>query len=356
MGEVSEKVPGKSSSAASGHATNNDQVRTPGKTTGVEYIDNGAACSNNSGSANCFLTAGQRDRLIMMFIDEVSVAQTNYKLAIEELRVDKLVEKDDDLNWVIGLVLDLATSHFSSITSKALNKMKNSAIKRAEDLGLDRIVHGDYDISTQINVKSALTLISDKTVETTAKNGFDLGKKKASGAAKAVQNAEVKEEKAETLSYLDQLKEQCDIGYQSFKQQMLAGASDAELVVLLKAMDAQHHTIGQYKLALTEKLKRFKKSGVTDIGQKAVTPTEEHTTTLYASKRCVWLRNPDGSKSLWMYHVIDSNQDDPWISGKNPDIEKVPDEFVDVAVAKSEEKWGTTPVLDNPANKMKGNS
>ncbi len=70
---------------------------------------------------------------------------------------------------------------------------------------------------------------------------------------------------------------------------------------------------------------------------------------MYANRRCVWLLDANGSKGLWFYHVLSGNQTEPWTHGRDPDIEKVPDEFVEAALAKSEEKWGPTPTFEHPA-------
>jgi hypothetical protein len=352
------KVPGRASGVtAADLAASNEPARVPGRknlvdtyTMGVAYVDDDARCAGKADATpGCFLSDSQRARLIMLLVHEVSTAQTNYKFAIEELRVDHLIEKDDDLQWVIGLVLDVATAHVSAVASKALNRLKNNAIDRVDQIGLQAGMHGEFDESSSTErLASSLRALNDKSVETAAKSGFDIAKKQATKAAKSVQNAATKDEKTETISYLDQLKDRCDIGYEHFLRDVLANASDAELVVIFNGLDPQYHRVDQYKEALAAKVARFKKSGVTTIGQRAIVPAQSHAAMVFANKRCVWLRDAHGGKSLWFYSVVSGNQTAPWTNGRLPDVERVPDEFVAAALVKSEEKWGATPTLDNP--------
>jgi hypothetical protein len=77
--------------------------------TGVAFADKRAACVRSPDASGCFMAPDQRTNFIIVLMDHIQTAQTNYKLALVELKVEKLVEKDDDLNWMVGLLLDLAT-------------------------------------------------------------------------------------------------------------------------------------------------------------------------------------------------------------------------------------------------------
>jgi hypothetical protein len=353
------KTPGRQSGVtASDLVSGNIGQVAPGKTdlvgthyTGVAFADDGATCEGKGDSVpGCFMSDGQRGRLIELLIAEINTAQTNYKIALVELKVEKLIEKDDDLPWVIGLALDLVSAHLTSAASKALNKLKNKRVARLEDMGIDAARREGFDEGSKAQqMADALDKVSDKSVETAAKAGFDLGKKKVSKTSQSALNETEKTDKGQTVSYIDQLKQQCDVGYKRFLDHTLATATDAELVVIYRGFDPEYHSVGQYKVALAEKIQRYKKSGVTEIGQHAIAPHQAHVATVYANRRCVWLLNADGSKALWFYSVLSGNQPEPWTHGRAPDIERVPDEFVDAALVKSEEKWGQTPVFEHPA-------
>ncbi len=318
--------------------------------TGVAFADNDAKCATKGDSPGCFMSAGQRSRFEMMLLDEIQSAQTNYKLALFELKVDKLVEKDDDLNWVASMILDLATSHLSTVFSGALKGLKGKAISGPEELGLGLDVEIAEPPSKWAQMAtSAIDKVSDKSIETATKTGFDLGKKKAQKVGKKTQNERADTEKTATISYIDQLKAEADIGFKRFKDNLLATASDAELVVVYRGFAPEYQSDAQYKAALSAKIDRFKKSGVPEIGQHAIGPAESHVATVFGNKRCVWLLDESGNKALWFYHVLSGNQTNPWENGRDPDIEKVPVEFAEAALAKSEEKWGETPTFEHPA-------
>jgi hypothetical protein len=352
------KVPGRSSGVtASDIASREPGKMVPGKVdivqtynTGVAYPDHDAKCATSNDSSGCFMSPAQRSRFVVLLLDEIQTAQTNYKDALIELEVEKLIEKDDDLNWMASLVLDLATSHLSTIFSGAIKGLKGTKVQSPAELGLGLDVSMPADVSKWSEAaNNALDKVSDKSIESTTKIGFDAAKKKTQKIGKSIQNDQTDEEKTAALSYIDRLKQQCDVGFKAFKDNLLATGSDAELVVVYRGMAPEYQSIGQYKAALAEKLARFKRSGVTDIGQKALRPLQAHVATLYENKRCVWLLDANGNKALWFYGVVSGNQSMPWENGRDPDIEKVADEFVDVAVAKSEQKWGATPTFEHPA-------
>jgi hypothetical protein len=351
------KVPGKESGVTADDFAHGNAA--PGKKNifqtydiGVAYADKGPRCEASGGSSpGCFMSAGQRGRLIQLAIDRVSsLAQTNYKLALTQLKVDQLIKKDDDLGWVISLLLDLATSHLAGMASKALSKLKASSIRDASDFGLGLDVIGDEDSSWIGKGGDMLRSVSDKTIEGVAKKGFDGAKKVVSKAMKDDKNEAAKSEKAATVSYIDYLETECDVAFDAFKQHAFAEMDDSQLIVMYNGLAPQFHGIPQYKAALTEKIARYKKSGVADIGQKAIGPAEQHVAQLYASKRAIKVREPSGATSVWMYRVISSNQDDPWMD-VNADFERVPDEFTEAALSLSEQKWGPIITIDDPVAK-----
>lgn len=139
------KVPGRSSGVTASDIAGGDVGKmTPGKTTdviqtyttGVAFADNDARCATKGDSAGCFMSPGQRQRFEILLLDEIQTAQTNYKLALIELKVDELVEKDDDLNWMASIILDLATTHLSTIFSGALKGLKGKKVQGPEEFGL----------------------------------------------------------------------------------------------------------------------------------------------------------------------------------------------------------------------------
>src|SRR3990172_9571413 len=89
-----------------------------------EYVTNGPTCEVNPSSADCFLAAKQRDRLIGWLTHYVQTAQTNYKLALVDLKMTELLKKPEDLNLVLGLTLDLAGAHLIATIGSALKGLR----------------------------------------------------------------------------------------------------------------------------------------------------------------------------------------------------------------------------------------
>lgn len=343
---------------------------TPGKQNliqtpmvGEQWIDHGAACdSKDDSTIGCFLEDAQRLRLIIEFKSRVTNAQTNYKLALEELRVDKLMQKDDDLNWVISLALDVVGAHFLSVTLTALKGARTSGLKKLEAMALDGARRGTHDEEAwTLKAESMLHKVTDNSIQSYTTTGFTSAKKVGIKGIQSSINKEQKTEKAATISYIDQLKDQCDSSFMQFSQHATSSALDSELVVLYDGMHPDNHHISAYKAALGAKIDRFNKSGVNAIGR---TQTHDRFTgdaDVLRDTRVLWVRDVDGkNKTLWYQSqegdfdpnvVQDTGKgafgpDDP---REMPQLERiVPDEFQEAALAKSEQRWGTTPTIQNP--------
>lgn len=320
---------------------------------GNQWIDRGAACDGKGDSVTgCFMSDQQRQNLIIDFKDLVLGARENYKSALDELRVDLLVQKDDDLNWILSLVLDTASAHFVSIASKALQKVKAKGVKAIEERLMDAAARsgiGD-DQKQLIAAEKMLHRVSDKSIETYTKQGFDLGKKEASKALQGVLNEDDKDNKVASLSYIEQLKNDCDIGFRQFEQHAIGAANDAELVVLWEGMQPAYHYTGIYKTALKAKIERMKAAdipriGINEIGKEGREAKEPRT---YHSMRVVRLRDFAGGTSLW-YESYRGHAMLPFDDNLGDLDRRVPDEFADAAVARSEQQWGPIKTFDDPS-------
>lgn len=352
------KVPGKTSGVTANDLVSGDPATmAPGKRnlvqtyeTGVAYADKGAACEVDSAAPGCFMTQRQRDRFDSLILKRVGDAQTNYKLALVEIKVDKLIEKDEDLNWVVGLLLDFAGAQLAGAAAKALIRLKSTPVSDAAAFGFEESVDPS-------GLSKAMEKVSDKTIVSSTKKGFDFAKTQTSKALKSDKNAAAKTEKAAALSYIDQLKIQCDIAFDKFTQNVLATADDAQRVVIYNGLAPEYHAEPIYKAALEAKIARYHKAGIGDVGKKLEQPgaMAHYAPEIYHNKRCVWLTNPDGGKRLWFYTVTTAKDESPWASGRDPQMEQVPDEFTEAALALSEQKWGSTPMFKNPASVLANN-
>jgi len=98
-----------------------------------EYSAQGAKCARET-PVGCFLTPEQRNRLVPMFDSRARAAQVNYKLAIEHVRLTKLMEKDDDAGWLAGLVLDLLGMYIGTTITSQLKKFRSGSQRELSKL------------------------------------------------------------------------------------------------------------------------------------------------------------------------------------------------------------------------------
>jgi hypothetical protein len=365
--------------------------RTPGKTTrvqgpgatGDEYVDQGPYKGPDS-----FLTDGQRQRLTSAFQQRVLAAEGNYQHAAIDVRVDKLLEKDEDLNWMASMLIDLAFGFVVGQVAKALISVRDVKSAHVKQLIEDHIPgFGVNDATPKLNLRErayqAIGKVSDDHIKGALGAAAGIGKTQATGQLAKARSGE--SDRKESIAYLDQLRDAASLAYQKMREVPPATATDAELILLFDSMDAQHHLISQYKLALQEKLARFEASKVTKIGREwAYRNTyDDDGRRIHGGeprvKRDVWVEwhtfesgsppvlvfqhqdgrdNPDSIEAdepgvmtngeLATGHKVRklrSPYEDPQggISNDPKSIYVVPDEFRETAILRHQQMWGTVP-------------
>ena len=339
---------------------------------GDQYIDHGAVCDGKGlETPGCLFEDAQRTRLISDISTRIGDASTNYKNALTELRFEELIKKEADLHWAASIALDLVGAHLVKVAAKAVIALKSTGITK-----LSSHINGTYlnDNSFRSRAEDLLRAVDDKSIEGRVKTVFDPIKKGIASTGKRASNHENKTEKAATIAFIDQLKDSCDISFRKFGSHAAGHSNDAELAVIWEGMDPVNHTTGAYKAALSEKLSRFKKSGANDLGRKRAADRRFHQGDVIRDTRVVWLIE-NGSKTLY-YQSHESGYNPNRLRRGDPDTGdlfgdedehlkfgdrnarvpsryegRVPGEFIDVALARSEEIWGPTPTIErtNPA-------
>lgn len=339
-----------------------------GYSTGVAYIDRGTACDGKGPDVpGCLLEDRQRQRVVQDFLQLLGVAQNNYKLALQDLKIEELLKKEDDLNWVVSLVLDTIGAHFVNVAVKALVRLRSMQLSKLEGLALHAGVHGEYDAkSIDARAERALKRVTPRDLQTYVLTGFNVGKPHIKAAAKRQQDHAQDTKKQQALSYITRLQTKCDQHFQAYKAAVLSSSGDAELLVAWQGMNSDYHSVEIYENALHAKLDRYMNSGVPAIGRREQGNPAGNANGdpfILRDTRVIWLVDPDGSKSLW-YQTQDSSavldivhDSSPEFGNSRPDAppalgDRVPDEFVDVAVERSEARWGPTPAVPNPAASM----
>ena len=333
---------------------------------GDQYIDHGAVCEGKDDSTvGCFFADQQRDRLIADFRDRIAAASTNYKLALVELKLEALLKKEADLHWAASLALDLIGAHVIRVVGRAVVSLKSDGVTKLTSIVGSRNLD---ESSFHARASSFLGGLDEKSIEGNVKGTLEPIKKGLVNTIKSNVNVGAKNEKAAKLSYIAQLKDNCDLEFQRFKSASLGKSNDAELFVLWEGFDTSHHTVGKYVEALGAKLERFRKSGVTDLGRKRGHDRQWHRAEVLRDTRVVWVERDDGSKTL-TYQSQEGDFNPGVIKRGDPDagdlfgdeqaIEfgarnareevrldgRVPAEFVEVALARSEQIWGATPTI-----------
>lgn len=350
---------------------------------GHPWVDRGEVCAGKV-SSECFLDEAQRGRLVAHFSQLITRALVNYKLALVALQVEELLKKDEDLPWVVALVLDLAGAHFVKVAAKAVLALKAGGVAE-----LGRAIDDRYlnDLSWQSRAESFLGSLDDKAIEGSVKTILDPAKKAALAEAKGAANDRKATEKDRKLSFVEELGVRCDLGFYGFEAAALSSAPDATLVALYRGMHPEFHTVPAYKEALADKLKRFRRAGVEGIGRRTrlIGPHNESgipALTAAVAKRAedvrvVWVLHDNGTKTLCFQQQLGFME----VPGHGPPLERhyggqpvpmrfgdlapprilemsnlplprmlgtVPEEFWDTAIARSEQYWGETPTVADP--------
>ncbi len=330
---------------------------------GNKWGDHGAKCDGNDGPG-CFLADDVRLRYLIDFKDDVRTAATNYKLALQALRFEEMLKKEDDLNWVLALALEIAGAHLLDVAVKALGGLKASGAQKF----MSAAFKSENFEGWSANAAKVLNKITAKQLETYTKVPITAAKKKVSDGVKNGSNAGDKAEKTAVLSYIDQLTEECDGAFRNFQSNASANASDAELAVLFDGMNPENHSVGIYKDVLGQKIDRFKQSGVLDLGRKDARDRMTGQVGVHRDTRVIWLRDILNNRRLY-YQSQDGNADysvirpgDPADPRSFPEQsfgphdpreapvlgDPVPEEFQAVALARSEQLWGFTNEIEDP--------
>ena len=360
---------------------------TPGKQTrvdphlsGDDYIDKGAPAKG----PDSFLSDGQRQRLTAAYQQRVLAAEGHYQTAASDIRVDKLLEKDDDLPWIASMLIDLAFGFVVGQVAKALISLRDVKSAHVKKLFQDAIEFQTDDPKLEVHERAyqAFGKLSDDHLKTTLGTAAAIGKSQAMGKLQAAHSGG--SDRKEAVAYLDQLSDAASLAYQKMREVPPGMATDAELLLLFDALDAQHHLKSQYKLALQEKLARFEASKVTKVGRRW-----EQRNTYYEGQRIhggeprvirdVWVewhtfesghprmlvfQHQDGRDNPSVIHADEPGQvtnsevvsghkvrqlrspyEDPQggISNDPKSIFIVPEEFRETAILRHKAMWGTAP-------------
>ncbi|NVB82516.1 MAG: hypothetical protein HOV81_29320 [Kofleriaceae bacterium] len=310
------------------------------------WHNHGNQCADQPVGGECFLSPESRRRYETDFKDLVTRAATNYKLACLKKHVHELVRSDEEVGIIASLVLSVASGF---VLGQAVNAIKTLRSGKLAALLADNSEEALARGTT--NVQKLLGGMTDARIQTFTSMGFDQLKTATSRALKTQKNVDLHSKKESTIDYLKVLANRCDDGYRKFELFTLANSTDADLLVAWEGMQPEFHTPDLYEVAIQEKLDAYFASGAADIGRKNV-PGGRLDGELYKDTRVVFVQR-GSTRQLWFQKQDSLGPNYPGWSGSDRDFNRrlghpVPDEFVDIALARSEAVWGPTMTIYEP--------
>jgi hypothetical protein len=301
------------------------------------WQDKGNLCERTPPSGSCFRDDKQRDRYTHDFKDLVTRALANYQNALTWAKVEQLVQKDDEVGFIGTMLVSLAGGYVLGHLVGALAAARNGALNHVVSNLSEQAIPG---ASTSERVFGSL---NDQTLQAWTSAGFEATKGAVARQSGESANVDSASEKQQTLSYLDHLKERADSSFREFETETLANSDDAGLLVAWLAMQEKNHSEAKYRQIVKAKVDGFKKSGVMDIGHKNI-PDRRHDGMLHVDTRVVWVKSPGGTRLHFQSQKsIDagfSRTPTKFDEGFDREIGvRVPDDYVDVALARSEARW-----------------
>lgn len=320
--------------------------------TGNGYVDHGAVCDRGDGP-DCFLNSDVRARLIEEYQHRVEQAEMFYFQALQNVRADTLVEKDEDLPWWASLLLGVISSQLASGMEAALKALRGGI--RPMMLGAQMA-----EQRFRARVTGAIANLSDDAIKDIGKKASDAAKDPIKNKSKSAANRDHASEKADAVSLISVLQEKASVRYDQIRQGPPGTATDAQLLVLFDGMDREHHSISNYELEIRSTVDKYKKSHARMIGVhdelhevNGVKISGDHADTHtkvawikygHATKLCYMEQQfEQGDKGMFRDDDERAQEDHGALEAEPRYIDFVEDDFIDVAIIRHEIAWGAPP-------------
>lgn len=243
---------------------------SPKSPTGDDYIDNGAVCDDKEGSPECFLNGRQRGRLVGALQQRIEAATRNYQLAAQSVKMEELVKEEEELPLFARILIDLVGLYVVGKLAHSLSHLKKGSAAALKDIAKDVKQTGAHsEADWYEHAHTALVAINDEHIKENIESSLEGVRERAGHGLQKKLNHGEEHEKKESVSFLDYLTNTSSLGFAKIRERLPAACNDAELVTAWNAFDEEDHSFAAYKQALTEKLERYKKSGVLAIRQSA---------------------------------------------------------------------------------------
>lgn len=306
-----------------------------------DHVEHGDRCESGGG-ADCFLTPPQRTRARNTYEGNVGAAQIQYGDAIEQLRAESANVPPED----VPIFVSLAIGALSTLAGTAVTKALAGKSSPQEVFG--SILTGVWAGESE----TAMDAVRAANPAWVIKEAIDAGKKAAVGTLK-------EQKDGETIDYISKLVDASAMAFESLRQVVFN--DDADLLRAMHSFSASMgHTKSQYYAAIKAKVSRWTSSGASRVGRRF--SKDETKRNVVRDTKLVLFRYPDDPEEppRLMLYKRDYNkvwfQPDDMEKTREPlrdDLENeaydanfvewkpVEEEFVQEAIAKNRESWGT---------------
>lgn len=311
---------------------------TPGKLTRVDDA--------NAPPVYNVLTPGERAKMIEDLRFRITAGGARSDIAITKLELLTILKKPQEMGIAMSLLYDGALSAISLWAGKTLTALKNNAVGKHDTAAGAAAELADYATAERsLARRDAISRITDDDIKMHVGTLSGFARFQGRGAVAAV-FADT-HDKQQTLEYLPQLQKHMGKSFQQLSESVHL-FSDAELIVMHQAMDADNTTVDGWYRVYDAKTQRWKASGINRIGHDR-NIIESHGKGDWVGhedieRRVVWIMHEDGvTKSLWFYEKSQTHLPVQFLHGRADAsrlTKPVPEEFYAQAVAISEERHG----------------
>lgn len=242
------------------------QALEPGKQTlsGNQLVDHAAVCDANPAASGCFLPAQQRGYLVSFYVGRVSEASGACRSALGNLRMENLLEKDtDNFPVIAGIVLDLIGGYALSMISTAVRNLRKAGDEKIRELQKLMQFPESKAAVARGPMQEGLLGLTEIGVGMASKAVVDNVK----GGIKGLVCPPQADKKAAALAYVNLLMDQCGLAFMELRETSPGLASDAEMIALYEGFHPSNHKTSHYQTQLREKIDRLTHSNITSIGR-----------------------------------------------------------------------------------------
>ena len=255
--------------AAFGHQSPALQRPDPGRVspTTNAYVNNGAPCDQNPNGPGCYLDHATRaERLIPGYVDRVRAVEHNFRDALLQCRMEKLIEHEDsDIPWIVSMLIGMVGAAFSYQFNEMLKAL------RSNPQALDYF--GPPQWISPSAARAAANASNPMSLEGLVKGSLDTTRAYVMPVVAGQQASADHQRKAESVSYMDRIADGSAVAFQRLREGVPGIADDGTLLALYATFDPANFPIASFKDQITRQVERYARSHVVDIGRKRRTST-----------------------------------------------------------------------------------